>query len=107
MQVNKGQIIVLGEVLFDVFPQNRRLGGAPFNFAFHLHSLGLPVAFISRVGEDERGKEILTFAKNKKFPTRGIQIDHSRSTGMVKVTLTSKGVPEYEIIKEPAWDYID
>lgn len=107
MQVKPGQVIVLGEVLIDVFPNNKRLGGAPFNFAFHLHSLGIPVIFISRVGEDESGREILAFAKNKKLPTRGIQIDHKRSTGMVKVTVKPKGEPEFEIIKDRAWDYID
>lgn len=107
MQVKPGQVIVLGEVLIDVFPNSYRLGGAPFNFAFHLHSLGIPVVFISRVGEDESGREILTFAKNKKFPTRGIQIDHKRSTGTVKVSVNPKGEPEFKIIKDRAWDYIE
>ena len=60
-------ILVLGEILFDLFPGNKKLGGAPFNFAFHLKKLGFPVRFVSRVGKDGLGREILDFLKQHKF----------------------------------------
>lgn len=99
--------IVLGEVLFDIFPGERCLGGAPFNFAFHLHCLGAPVVFISRVGEDQLGREILDFAGRYDFPTEGIQTDADHSTGEVKVTLDQSGGPKFAILPDRAFDYIE
>ena len=52
-------ILVIGEILFDVFPNYRRLGGAPFNFAYHLKNFGFDVRFISRIGADDASIEIL------------------------------------------------
>jgi len=52
-------ILVVGEVLFDVFEKEKQLGGAPFNFAYHLKNFGFPVRYISRIGNDTHGKEIL------------------------------------------------
>ena len=51
-------ILVIGEILMDIFPEDRRLGGAPFNFAFHLKKFGFPVTFISRIGKDSLGDTI-------------------------------------------------
>ena len=101
-----GPVLVFGEVLFDQFPDHRRLGGAPFNYAFHLHQMGIPVKFISRVGNDDAGKEILEFARQHDFPTDGIQIDPDHPTGEVRVTLDASGVPEFEILPDRAFDYI-
>ena len=52
-------ILVIGEILFDIFPGYKRIGGAPFNFAYHLKKLGLPVRFVSGISNDTEGKEIL------------------------------------------------
>jgi len=52
-------ILVVGEILFDVFEKEKQLGGAPFNFAYHLKNFGFPVRYISRIGNDTHGKEIL------------------------------------------------
>jgi len=60
-------ILVVGEILFDVFPDYKRLGGAPFNFAFHLRNLGMPTRFITRIGNDADGKEILQQLKQYGF----------------------------------------
>ena len=93
-----GPVLVIGEVLFDQFTDHRRLGGAPFNLAFHLHQMGIPVKFISRVGDDNAGREILEFADQHGFPTEGIQIDPDHPTGEVRVTLDASGIPEFEIL---------
>ncbi|RZB32094.1 MAG: hypothetical protein SRB1_01713 [Desulfobacteraceae bacterium Eth-SRB1] len=48
-------ILAIGEILYDIFPEYKRLGGAPFDFAFHLKNLGMPVCFVSRIGNDLEG----------------------------------------------------
>jgi sugar/nucleoside kinase (ribokinase family) len=84
-------ILAIGEILFDVFPDYRRLGGAPFNFAFHLKQLGFPVRFVSRVGEDHNGKEIRAAVKAFGFNPADLQIDSRHATGTVDVTLNNTG----------------
>ena len=78
-------VIVVGEILFDHFPTYRRLGGAPFNFAYHLKRLGIPVQFISRIGNDSEGREILKTLKQRGFSVDDIQIDKNYPTGRVTV----------------------
>lgn len=99
-------ILVIGEILFDIFPDDKRLGGAPFNFAFHLKYLGLPVIFASRVGDDENGREILQVIRNSGFDTGLIQVDSKRKTGYVAVKLDQEGRPEFTITKDVAYDYL-
>ena len=100
-------ILVIGEILFDVFEKEKRLGGAPFNFAYHLINLGFPVRFISRIGNDDLGKEILTLLKQYNFIIDDIQIDNRHDTGTVVVQLSSLGSPTFQIKPDVAYDYID
>jgi len=100
-------ILVTGEILFDVFPDSRRMGGAPFNFAYHLKQLGFPVRFISRVGNDDLGNEILTFLNTHGFNPQDIQIDEAHPTGTVRIDVQSKGEHTFTIAKDMAYDYID
>lgn len=100
-------IIVIGEILFDVFPDYKRLGGAPFNFAFHLHQSGLPVRFFTRIGDDDDGREIMDFLQRWKFPADDIQLDPRRPTGRVEVRLDDRGVPEFDILRGVAYDAIE
>jgi len=100
-------ILALGEILFDVFPDYRRLGGAPFNFAFHLKQLGFPVRFVSRVGEDRNGKEIRAAVKAHGFNPADLQIDSRHATGTVAVSLNDTGVPTFDILPNVAYDHID
>lgn len=65
----KKRVLVFGEILFDLYPGYKRLGGAPCNFAFHLHQFGMDVTFISRIGEDAAGREILQLLRQFAFPT--------------------------------------
>ncbi len=102
-----GKVLVFGEVLFDKFPNRTSLGGAPFNYAFHLHHLGIPVRLISRVGEDEPGREILDRLQKVGLFAEGVQVDTIHPTGEVKVTLNDRGVPEFNILPERAYDYIE
>lgn len=107
MKKELGAVMVVGEALIDAFPDNRRIGGAPFNYAFHLNGLGIPVNFISRVGDDPAGREIIDFARRFDFPVEGIQVDPSRPTGEVKVKLDKSGNPEFDIVRDRAYDFIE
>ena len=100
-------VLVIGEILFDVFPDYRRLGGAPFNFAYHLKNFGFNVRFISRIGMDDAGKEILHRLELAGFNLDDIQIDDVHPSGSVKVKLDKSGAPQFDIISEVAYDYIE
>lgn len=99
-------ILVFGEVLFDVFPDgNRVLGGAPFNVACHLKGFGLDPSFISRIGSDRAGREVLRNMKSRSLSVSGLQTDGHRDTGEVRVKIDNDE-PSYEIRQEVAYDYI-
>ncbi len=102
-----GPVLVFGEVLIDKFPDRTSLGGAPFNYAYHLHHMGIPVRFISRVGGDDPGKEILERLQEIGFSIEGVQMDIIHPTGQVEVTLDDQGVPEFKILADQAFDYIE
>ncbi|MGA7143942.1 MAG: carbohydrate kinase [Desulfobacterales bacterium] len=99
-------ILVIGEILFDVFENEKRLGGAPFNFAYHLKNLGFPVRCISRIGNDALGKKILNILEKYHFNIDDIQIDDTHDTGTVTVQLSSSGNPTFHINTDAAYDYI-
>jgi fructokinase len=99
-------IICFGEVLFDVFPTHKKIGGAPLNVALRLASLGINAQIISRVGNDEIGRELLAFIKKNGVATDTIQIDENLSTGQVIVQLNEKGSASYTINYPVAWDKI-
>jgi len=99
-------ILAIGEILLDIFPDGKRPGGAPFNFAFHLKSLGLPVIFVTRVGNDENGNLILNLLKKKGFDLKFIQTDTKHKTGYAACELNAEGVPCFNIVKDAAFDYL-
>lgn len=106
MTRKKFQVIGLGEVLWDILPGGRQLGGAPANFAYHATALGAEGRIISRVGPDEAGHEILARLAQLGVPTDCIQIDPSGPTGTVSVELSATGQPTYAIHEQLAWDYL-
>ncbi|WP_020485023.1 PfkB family carbohydrate kinase [Methylomonas sp. MK1] len=98
---------IFGEVLFDNFPDGSRiLGGAPFNVAWHLQALGRPALFISRVGEDDAGREILSAMQSAGMTRSAMQIDADHPSGSVAISITD-GQPSYRILDQQAYDYID
>lgn len=104
---NDLKIICYGEVLFDVFPLHRKIGGAPLNVALRLATLGAKTQIISRIGTDEIGKELLEFIKKGGVDTASIQIDTIHNTGEVIVKLDEKGSASYTINYPVAWDKIE
>ncbi|HLA75431.1 MAG TPA: PfkB family carbohydrate kinase [Gammaproteobacteria bacterium] len=98
---------IFGEVLFDVFPDgSERLGGAPFNVAWHLQALGLNPLLISRVGNDAEGRQVLDAMHVWGMDTSGVQTDTAHPTGTVKVDIY-RGEPSYTILPSQAYDFID
>jgi len=101
-----GRPLVFGEVLFDQFPDGKQvLGGAPFNVAWHLRGFGLNPLFVSRVGEDDQGDDILSRMRDWGMDTRGVQRDNSRPTGRVQVRIQHDQT-SFDILKDQAYDYI-
>jgi fructokinase len=100
-------VTCFGEVLWDIFPDHKKIGGAPFNVALRLNSFGIKTNFISRVGDDKNGKEILEIISQNYIDTSLIQIDKKHKTGCVNVTLDKNGSANYEIEYPVAWDKIE
>ncbi len=100
-------ILAFGELLWDLLPDLVVLGGAPFNFAYRVHSLGNEVAFASRVGDDELGVKALAQMRERGMHDRLVQRDPRRPTGTVNVSLDEHGSPHYEIVRDVAYDCIE
>jgi fructokinase len=103
----KIKAVCFGEVLWDVFPDEARIGGATLNVASRLSSTGIETEIISRIGTDQKGKEILAYLKSNNVDTENIETDANYPTGMVNVNLSSSGSATYEIAYPSAWDKIE
>src|SRR3954464_12959744 len=101
------EVLCVGEVLWDSLPEGLFLGGAPFNVACHLRAAGLPVAMVSRVGDDRLGEEGLRRAGSYGVPPDLIQIVPALPRGFVRVPTDRAGEPEYDIVSPAAWDAIE
>ena len=99
--------IGLGEVLWDLLPAGKQLGGAPANFAYHAHALGAQALVVSRVGSDALGREILDRLGGLGLPADGISTDPSAPTGTVGVELDGHGKPKFTIHEGVAWDFLE
>ena len=103
----QGSPVIVGEVLFDCFPDGAAvLGGAPFNVAWHLQGLGLSPLMITAVGDDQHGQQVVKAMQDWGMDARGVQIDSQHPTGQVAVSL-QEGMPSYEIVPDQAYDFID
>lgn len=100
------KIVCFGEVLWDVFPTHKKIGGAPLNVASRLSAFKNDVATISAVGKDNLGQQIIDYLKVNKVDTSQIQTLDKYETGKVAVTLNKKGSATYEIEHPKAWDKI-
>jgi fructokinase len=100
------EIVGLGEVLWDLLPGGRQLGGAPCNFTFHCHQLGHASAIVSRVGRDDLARDIRTALAGLGLSDRLVQEDPDHPTGTVDVKLDAAGKPTYTIVPDVAYDYL-
>lgn len=102
----KINIISFGEVLFDVFGDEKKIGGAPLNIALRMASYGFPVAMISAVGNDEDGNVIRNYTIQNDIEISGINVSDEYETGIVQVSLNESGSATYDIKFPSAWDFI-
>ena len=104
MENNNKYVVGIGEVLWDVLPEGKKLGGAPANFAYHVSQFGLNSRVVSAIGNDKLGAEI-----ERDFSEKGLEgiIEKvAYPTGTVQVSLDDNGVPNYTIKENVAWDNI-
>jgi fructokinase len=101
------RILAVGEVLWDLLPAGKQLGGAPANFAYHARSLGADARLVSRVGADPLGREVHEWLRLLDLPTETLQVDADAETGTVDIWLGADGQPHYTIRSDVAWDRIE
>jgi fructokinase len=99
-------ILAVGEVLWDLLPSGKQLGGAPANFTYHCRSLGADARLVTRIGDDELGREILARFRRLDLPSELVQMDSELPTGTVEVALAADGQPRFTIREHVAWDRI-
>ncbi len=97
-------IVGIGEALWDILPDGKKIGGAPANFAYHLSQFGYDSLVVSAVGRDSNGDEILDIFDERELKAQIERVGYP--TGTVQVTLDGEGVPCYEIKEGVAWDNI-
>jgi fructokinase len=102
----KHVLVGIGEILWDLLPLGRQLGGAPTNFAYHASILGEEGVVVSRVGKDELGFEIIEHVTGLRLSPDFITLDESHPTGTVTVALDQMGIPDFTIHEGVAWDYL-
>ncbi|MHC4184808.1 MAG: carbohydrate kinase family protein [Planctomycetota bacterium] len=96
----------LGEILWDMLPAGKQLGGAPANFAYHTQALGAQGVVVSCIGDDELGREIVGQLDELGLDRRYLAVDKTHPTGTVTVELDESGKPDYTIHENVAWDFI-
>jgi fructokinase len=100
-------VLGLGELIWDLLPEGKRLGGAPSNFAYISRLLGNEAVIASRVGSDPSGAEALERLTRAGVSTRYIQLDDTHPTGMVGVEIGEGGEPRFNVNQNSAWDYLE
>src|ERR1700756_1208987 len=93
-------VVGLGEVLWDLLPTGPQLGGAPANFAYQAAALGARAMVVTRVGDDDLGREVIRRFVQADLPSETVQVDLARPTGTVAVTLDEKGMPHYRFAED-------
>ncbi len=101
------KIVGVGEVLWDLLPTGPKLGGAPANFAYHSHALGAHSYVITRVGDDDRGREIIRRFREMGIRSVAIQVDEKAPTGTATVKLSGDGLAHFTIQENAAWDCME
>lgn len=100
----KNLVVGMGEALWDVLPEGKKIGGAPANFAYHVSQFGLPSCVVSAVGDDALGHEIIDNLTSKGLSLLITEVPYP--TGTVQVEIDPAGIPQYEIKENVAWDNI-
>ena len=100
----KNIVVGMGEALWDILPEGKKIGGAPANFAYHVSQFGLDSCVVSAVGNDPLGKEIIDNITSKGVNHHINEVPYP--TGTVQVEIDQAGIPQYDIKENVAWDNI-
>lgn len=100
-------VVGLGEMLWDLLPTGKQLGGAPTNFAYMTGLLGDRAIVASRIGKDRLGNAAARRLARIGLPTSHLQVDRVHPTGTVNVSVDDHGQPQFEILEKVAWDYFE
>ena len=100
----KNIVVGMGDALWDILPEGKKIGGAPANFAYHVSQFGLPSCVVSAVGNDSLGKEIVDNLTSKGLNHHINEVPYP--TGTVQVEIDQAGIPQYDIKENVAWDNI-
>ncbi|WP_108803846.1 carbohydrate kinase [Aquimarina sp. Aq107] len=101
------KITCFGEVLWDIFPNHKKIGGAPLNVTLRLKTMGIDASIITKVGNDDLGEDIIQYINKQGLSLDTIQKDNQYHTGEVLVSLDQEGTASYEISRPVAWDFIE
>lgn len=104
--MEKLKIVGIGEIVWDMLPSAKQLGGAPVNFAFYAKELGSQSAIISAIGRDELGSELMSRLRHLGMDIRGVR-ENRYPTSTVDIALSADGIPTYHIRENVAWDYLE
>ena len=107
MPTARYKVVGLGELLWDLLPAGKKLGGAPANFAYITSLLGDEGIPASRLGNDDFGREAIEQLTRLNLPTTFVQKDSNHPTGTVKVEIDASGQPHFEISESVAWDFLE
>lgn len=99
--------VCFGEVLWDVFPDKARIGGAPLNVASRLSASGISTQIISQTGKDREGSDLISYLENNNIGHKHVAVSDNYPTGKVLVTLNKSGGATYKIAHPSAWDKIE
>ncbi|MDE7392850.1 MAG: carbohydrate kinase, partial [Muribaculaceae bacterium] len=100
----KDIVVGMGEALWDVLPEGKKIGGAPANFAYHVKQFGLPGCVVSAIGDDNLGREMVENFNAKELTQNIATVPYP--TGTVEVEIDQAGIPQYDIKENVAWDNI-
>jgi len=100
------RVVGIGELLWDLMPTGKQIGGAPANYSYHAGALGANARTISRVGNDALGHELLSQLNALSVSTSCVQVDDSLPTGTVAVEIDAGGQPCFHITPDVAWDHL-
>jgi len=99
-------VVGIGELLWDVFPSEKHIGGSPANFIYHINQLGASGIIVSSIGKDSQGNEIYDNLKYLGISVEYIQQNNHLPTGISRVQIDSDSTPSYKIDENVAWDNI-
>ena len=105
-EVIEVKALSFGEILWDIYPDERFIGGAPLNFAAHLARHGGDISMLSAVGNDPWGAETLVAVRRLGIGGKYLAVSAGKQTGRCLVTLSEDGTPSYDLLQDVAYDYI-